>query len=82
MPPLSASSPTTLLLQRRRSGSDCGKWRTVLHCTPRQLDGVTSWVAAARVIDSAVDWRLTTFDGQHLALDEAFVHSAQSDSVR
>lgn len=53
-----------LLLQRRRSDGDGGKWRTVIKCKPPHLPLIEQWVAVAQMLDAAVEWRMTYADGK------------------
>ena len=81
-PPSTPSSPTTLLLQRRLSSGDCGKWRTVLRFTPQQAGTVESMVVLAERIDSALEWRVTTSEGIFLTSAGTRVHPAPTRSTR
>ena len=56
-----------LLLQRRRSDGDCGRWRTVLRIRSAHLRLAEAWVQAGMMLDQRVEWRLTTPDGQVFA---------------
>lgn len=47
-----------LLLQRRRSGADCARWRTVLRLPPAAIPDATAIVRLAGRIDAGVQWRL------------------------
>ena len=81
-PPSTLSSRTTLLLQRRLSTGDCGKWRTVLRFTPQQAATVESMVVLAERIDSALEWRVTTSEGIFLTSAGTRVHPAPTRSTR
>jgi hypothetical protein len=56
----------TLLLQRRLPVGDAGKWRTVLRLSAPQLRLAEQLVDLGRRIDPALEWRLTTAEGERL----------------
>lgn len=56
--PWSACASSTLLLQRRLLGRDCGKWRTMVRLSAQQLGQAQALTAAAFGIDPATEWRI------------------------
>jgi hypothetical protein len=59
-----------LLLQRRRSDGDGGRWRTVLKCKHTHMALVEEWVRVAQMLDAAVEWRMTYADGTPVPAEE------------
>ena len=46
------------LLQRRKLGMDCAKWRTVVSLPLSKVEAGTQFVVLAQEIDPEVAWRL------------------------
>ena len=65
-PPSPSCAPTTLLLQRRLCGRDCGKWRTVVRLGPTHVEVSAAQMLAqdAMDLDPQTEWRIVE-DARH-----------------
>lgn len=84
-PQSNGCAPSTLLLQRRLCGRDCGKWRTVCRLSAEQRGRAEQLARLAFGIDPATEWRIVSDapDAIIAAADgRAYVPLAEHERVR